>query len=210
VSQLFHPATNSLARLSIVGGVAGAAVAAWLAGAYVRSPYVSGKEVILEQPVPFSHQHHVAAIGIDCRYCHVSAEKGPVAGLPPVSTCMHCHSQIWADSPVLEPVRRAYREGRPIPWTRVHDLPDFVRFDHSVHVARGVGCVVCHGRVDRMPLAWKDATLFMEWCLDCHRHPGRAYRPPEAAFLMEPGPPRPDLAARLGLRARTDCDTCHQ
>ena len=120
------------------------------------------------------------------------------AGMPPTYTCMSCHSQIWSDSPMLEPVRASLRERKPLAWTRVHDLPDFVYFHHGIHVQKGVGCVSCHGRVDQMPLTWKEEPMTMEWCLDCHRHPEQHLRPKEAVFLMDWVPPRD--AAVAGAR----------
>jgi hypothetical protein len=148
------------------------------------------------QPVPFSHKHHVSGIGIDCRYCHTSVEESSFAGIPPTKTCMNCHSQVWADSPTLEPVRTSFREDRSLEWTRVNDLPDFVYFDHSIHVRRGVACTTCHGPVDQMPMTWRENTLFMEWCLECHRHPER--------YLDVRGK-RIDSPQKL-----TNCSICHR
>ena len=134
-------------------------------------------------------------LGIDCRYCHTSVETEGFAGMPPTHTCMTCHSQIWSDSPMLEPVRASLRERKPLAWTRVHDLPDFVYFHHGIHVQKGVACVSCHGRVDQMPLTWKEEPMTMEWCLNCHRHPERHLRPKEEVFLMDWVPPsRPAVA----------------
>jgi hypothetical protein len=172
--------------------------------------------VIREQPVPFSHKHHVSGLGIDCRYCHTSVETSSFAGIPPTTTCMSCHSQIWAGSPMLEPVRASLRTNEPLRWTRVHDLPDFVYFDHSIHVAKGVGCSTCHGRVDQMPITWRENTLLMEWCLNCHREPERYVRPRSAIFQMDWVPPPNQLEAGRALlqayhiRKLTDCYTCHR
>src|SRR5437016_8479742 len=138
----------------------------------------------VEQSVPFSHKHHVTDHGIDCRYCHTSVETSAFAGIPPLSTCMTCHSQIFTDAPVLRPLVSAYRGGEPLRWNRVHDLPDFVYFDHSIHVAKGVGCQECHGRVDRMPLTQRVASLDMQWCLACHRDAARHLRPRDEVFAM--------------------------
>jgi hypothetical protein len=166
--------------------------------------------------VPFSHQHHVAGMGIDCRYCHTSVETSAVAGIPPTKTCMNCHSQIWADSPTLEPVRASFRTDQPIAWARVHDLPDFVYFDHSAHVSKGVGCTTCHGRVDRMPLVYQEASLLMEWCLDCHRQPERFLRPQDKVFDPEWEPPADQIAKgrvlvrEYGVKPRTSCSACHR
>jgi hypothetical protein len=184
----------------------------------IRSPYQTNVRVIQEQPVPFSHEHHVHALGIDCRYCHTSVETEGFAGMPPTYTCMSCHSQIWSDSPMLEPVRVSLRERKPLAWTRVHDLPDFVYFHHGIHVQKGVACVSCHGRVDQMPLAWKEEPMTMEWCLNCHRHPERHLRPKEEVFLMDRVPPRDqpslgrDLIQRYHIEAEqlTNCSVCHR
>src|SRR5881409_1682198 len=152
--QIFYPSTNTISRVSIAAAVLALTAFALVGGALQRSPYLTEVGVPREQPVPFSHKHHVSGIGIDCRYCHTSVEESSFAGIPPTKTCMNCHSQIWADSPTLEPVRASLREDRSLEWTRVNNLPDFVYFDHSIHVRRGVGCTTCHGPVDQMPLTW--------------------------------------------------------
>src|SRR5471030_1368051 len=171
MSQIFHPATNVLAKVTIFGLLTGVAVLGGVLYELGMSPFYTNVNVTREQPVPFSHKHHAGELGIDCRYCHTSVEKSNFAGVPPTQTCMTCHSQIWSDSPNLEPVRQSWRTGTPIVWTRVHDLPDFVYFNHSIHIKKGVGCVSCHGQVDEMPITWKAHTLTMAWCLDCHRNP---------------------------------------
>lgn len=213
MAQLFHPAFNSISRGTIFGGGIVLALAVWVSGLLYRSPYVTEATVTRDQPVPFSHEHHVGGLGIDCRYCHTSVEEGPAAGIPPSRICMKCHSQVWADAPMLEPVRRSARDGMPIEWTRVHRLPDYVYFDHSIHVAKGVGCVRCHGDVGTMPLMSQQATLYMEWCLDCHRHPERAVGPPDRVFDRVSTPAAaPDVRWRelLDVRKRTDCVDCHR
>jgi hypothetical protein len=182
--QIFHPSTNPLSKVSIFGFVFILAGVAGVLTILFRSPLATKEGVFIEQLVPFSHEHHVSGLGIDCRYCHASVEKSSFADIPPTQTCMTCHSQIWADSPVLEPVRESFRTGQPIAWTRVNDLPDFVYFNHSIHVAKGVGCESCHGRVDQMPLTYKANTLYMDWCLGCHRHPERYIRPLENIYDM--------------------------
>lgn len=215
MSQIFHPSTNTISRVSIFGAVFVLAALVWLLGVYSRSPYESRVGVARDQPVPFSHKHHVDGIGIDCRYCHTSVEESSFAGIPPTATCMGCHSQIWAEAPMLEPVRASFRTGEPLEWTRVHDLADFVKFDHSIHVAKGVGCQTCHGQVDQMPLMWRESTLFMEWCLDCHRHPEQYVRPRELVFDMDYGTPanQAELGARLvrdyDIESLTNCSICH-
>jgi hypothetical protein len=135
--------------------------------------------------MPFSHKHHVQGPGIDCRYCHTSVENAAFAGIPPTQTCMTCHSQVWDDSPMLVPVQESFRTGNALTWTRVHDLPDYAYFDHSIHVKQGIGCVTCHGRVDQMPLMWQEASLQMAWCLDCHRAPERFVRPRSQVLTMD-------------------------
>jgi len=158
----------------------------------------------------------VADCGIDCRYCHTSVEDSSFAGIPPTQTCMNCHSQLWTESPILEPVRASYRTGEPLVWNRVHDLPDFAYFDHSIHVAKGVGCSTCHGPVDKMPLMRKQNSLQMEWCLDCHRHPERYVRPREEVFNMSYMAPANQLelgqklVAANRIRKMTDCNACHR
>ena len=193
-----------------------AATAAWLLGAVQRSPWLTQANVVREQPIPFSHKHHVAGLGIDCRYCHTSVEDSAFAGIPPTKTCMNCHSQIWVKSPMLEPVRESFRSDRSIEWARVHDLADFAYFNHSIHVKKGIGCSTCHGRVDQMPLTWRTATLHMEWCLECHRAPERFVRPRDKVFDMTwaPGPDQAELGRKLvaeyHIKPSTSCSTCHR
>ena len=219
--QIFHRSTNTISRVSLFGAVFFIALLGWLFDSCNRSPYVSQQNVSRPQPVQFSHAHHVGAIGIDCRYCHTSVEKAAFAGIPPTKTCMNCHSQIWAQSPYLEPVRESYRTERSIEWTRVHDLPDFVYFNHAIHVNKGVGCETCHGRVDQMPLVRQASRLQMSWCLECHRHPERSLRPREEVFTMGWIPPEGveqvalgrELKRRYQIRGElvlTSCSTCHR
>ncbi len=219
MGQLFHRSTNFIARFTIFGlgfVVAGFALALW---EFNRSPWATGAYVPKVQPVPFSHEHHVRGLGIDCRYCHTTVERSAFAGIPPVKTCMTCHSQIWTNAALLAPVRDAYRSGQPLEWTRVHDLPDFVYFNHSIHVNKGIGCVTCHGRVDTMPITWQVNTLQMRWCLSCHRDPEKFLRPRSEVFNMEYTPPvaQAVLGKRLAseyhilnVRKMTDCVTCHR
>jgi hypothetical protein len=187
MSQIFKPSTNTLARVSIFGAAFFLAGSLWLLDAFNRSAYVTREGVIRHQPVPFSHDHHTAGLGISCLYCHTSVEDSAFAGIPPTATCINCHKLIWNDSPMLEPVRESYRTRQPIEWVRVNDLPDYVYFNHSIHVAKGIGCVSCHGRVDRMPLLKQAASLQMQWCLEVRAAPlrdlqhGVAGRGPENA-----------------------------
>ena len=182
--QIFHRSTNTLAKVTIFGGLFIIVFAAWALAEINRSSWNTGAFVEREQPVQFSHKHHVGDDGIDCRYCHTSVETSASAGLPPTKTCMNCHAQIWNDSPYLEIVRTSWRTNKPIEWTRVHDLPDYVYFNHSIHINKGVGCSTCHGRVDQMPTVYQYASLQMEWCLACHRDPARFLRPRDKIFDM--------------------------
>jgi hypothetical protein len=183
--QIFHRSSNTIARVSIVGGVVLLGALGWVLYTLMgTSGYVTGQYVVKHQPVPFSHEHHVRGLGIDCRYCHTSVERSAFAGLPPTETCMNCHRQIWTNAELLEPIRASYRDNVPVQWTRVNNVPDFVYFNHSVHVAKGIGCQSCHGNVDRMPLMFQNASLQMQWCLDCHRNPTKNVRPREEVFNM--------------------------
>ena len=216
MAQIFHRSTNTLSRVSIFGAVFFVAGALWLLATINRSGYVTGQDIALEQPIQFSHKHHAGELGIDCRYCHTSVEVSAVASVPPTKTCINCHSQIWAQSQFLEPVRASWRTDESIRWIKVNDLPDFVYFTHSVHVHKGIGCVSCHGRVDKMNQLYQATSLQMEWCLDCHRHPERFVRPREEVFNMRWEPPgdHDELAATLmkayDIHPRTDCSTCHR
>lgn len=218
MAQIFRPKANLIARIIVFGLVFFIAGFIGLAMALVRSPYVTGAGETPDQPVPFSHQHHVDGLGIDCRYCHTSVETSAFAGIPPTETCMTCHSQIWTDAAMLEPVRESLRSGRPLRWTRVYDLPDFVYFHHDIHIQKGISCVHCHGRVDEMPLMHSVKPLFMSWCLECHRAPERFIRPREHVFNMDWQPPANQLAMGLKLvelyqiqtEQLTDCSICHR
>src|SRR5437588_5802373 len=216
MAQLFSPRANVHSRVIIVGVVVLVCGAGWATSTIYWSPYTTYVGVPLDQPIPFSHKHHVGDDGIDCRYCHTSVEESSFAGIPPTKTCMNCHTQIWADSPILEPVRESFRTGKSIQWTRVHNLPGFVYFDHSIHIHKGVGCSTCHGRVDEMPLMWRENTLYMDWCLECHRAPERFVRPREYVFRMDYQPPADQLALgeklvkEYKIQKLTSCSTCHR
>src|SRR6187397_711151 len=216
MSQIFHRSANSIARISIFGTVF---IVAGLLGVITqvnRSSWMTEAQVAREQPIQFSHERHVAGNGIDCRYCHTSVETSSFAGIPPTKTCMNCHSQIWANSPFLEPVRASFRDDTPLHWVRVHDLPDFVYFNHSIHVKKGMGCETCHGRVDQMPLMEQVSSLQMEWCLNCHRAPEQFVRPRSEIFTMGYRPPvpqsviGPQLVKEYGINSLTSCSTCHR
>jgi hypothetical protein len=214
--QIFHRSANTLARASLVGLLLLGGGLIGLLMVLGRSSYVTRAQEFVDQPFQFSHLHHVGDDGIDCRYCHTSVESSSFAGIPPTKTCMNCHSQIWADAPILEPVRASFREDRPLRWIRVHDLPDFVYFDHSIHVKKGMACETCHGRVDEMPLVLQENSLLMEWCLDCHRAPEQFVRPRDQVFTMgyqSPVPQSvigPQLVKEYGIQSLTSCSTCHR
>jgi hypothetical protein len=200
--------------LTLVGG--GTLGALCLLMIYMRTPYITDVGVPISQPVMFDHRHHVVDDGIACRYCHYTVEKEASAGIPPTEMCMNCHNQIWNTSPILEPVRRSYFSGQPIEWRRVHDLPEFVYFNHSIHVNKGVGCVTCHGRVDQMAQVAKAQPLTMGWCLDCHRNPAPNLRPLDQITSMDWKPPEDagafgeKLAREYGVQRLTHCSTCHR
>ena len=218
MAQVFPRSTNVISRVSIFGAVFFALGLLAVVYMIFRSPYVTRVAVVRDQPVPFSHQHHVQGLGIDCRYCHTSVETSGFAGIPPTETCMSCHSQIWSESPMLEPVRVSMRTNEPIRWNRVHELPDYAYFNHAIHVQKGIGCSSCHGRVDLMPLTWKDQPLTMEWCLGCHREPEAHIRPREEVFNMSWTPPANQLAMgkdalvknHIPVDRLTHCYTCHR
>lgn len=219
MAQVFNPAANVIARLSIIvllGGLVGTLV---LFDALQKSTYVTEVDMPREQDVPFSHKHHIS-MGLDCRYCHTSVEEAAFAGIPPTRTCMNCHGIVWNEAPMLEPVRESWRTGKPLEWNRVHDLPQFAYFNHSVHVNAGVGCATCHGQVDQMPLVWKENNLYMSWCLECHRQPEKFLRPRDQVFNM--AYEAPDNQLELGQQLLVehkvdtsnnrllDCYKCHR
>lgn len=216
MAQIFHPSTNTFSRFSIFGLVFILAVIGWILYMLVESSYVTQVDVVRDQPVKFSHEHHVGGLGIDCRFCHTSVEDSSFAGIPPTETCMACHQIIWNDSPKLALVRESFRTGEPLHWTRVHDVPDFVYFDHSIHVAKGIGCATCHGPVQEMPLTWRNESLYMKWCLECHRNPEQFVRPREEVFNMEWTPPADDpglgerLVKQYNIQKLTNCSVCHR
>jgi len=219
MAQIFHRSTNTISRVSIYGAVFIAAALGYLGWAVTESPYFTDVNVPREQPVPFSHKHHVTDDGIDCRYCHTSVENSSFAGIPSTHICMSCHSRLWTNSPILEPVRLSYQTDKSLEWTRVNALPDFAYFDHSIHIHKGVGCTTCHGPIGEMPLTWRANTLYMRWCIDCHKHPERFVRRREDVFKADYEPPQDQLALGRRLvkeykikdaRQLTDCYTCHR
>ncbi|HEY4184174.1 MAG TPA: cytochrome c3 family protein [Polyangia bacterium] len=216
MGALFPAWSDTAFRLGLCLLTGGAVTGVTFPMIYARTPYNQGRDNPVVQPVAFDHRHHVKDDGIDCRYCHGEAETAPDAGMPATEVCMGCHAQIWERSSLLEPVRASYFTGQPVRWRRVHDLPDFVYFDHSVHVQGGVGCVTCHGRVDQMAMVYQTAPLTMGWCLDCHRDPQPHRRPLAEVTSMTwsgGGAPPPIIAhARPGraVNSLTTCTTCHR
>ncbi len=219
MGQIFSRSANVTSKVLIVGFVVALFFVGWTTYAVFWSPYTTYVGVPLEQPVPFSHKHHVGDDGIDCRYCHTSVEKSSFAGIPSTHVCMTCHSQIWNDTPVLEPVRQSLATNRPLQWNRVNDLPDFAYFNHSIHISKGVGCSTCHGQLDQMPLTHRTQTLYMKWCLECHRAPQNYVRPISEIYNLHWQPP-PDQATQgarlvqlyqIDTSGRlTNCSTCHR
>lgn len=219
MAQLFHRSANTIAKASILGGGLLVGALGYLAWAVVMSPYFTDVNLDKQQPVPFSHKHHVTDDGIDCRYCHYSVEKSSYAGVPTTHICMSCHSKLWLNAGILEPVQASYATDQSLEWTRVNALPEFVYFDHSMHVNKGVGCTTCHGAIGQMPLTRKANTLYMRWCINCHKHPEQYVRPREKVFDANYVPPSDQLALGKRLvheykikdaRQLTDCYTCHR
>src|SRR5262245_25147048 len=221
MAQIFSKSSNSIARATIAVVVFGFFGFWGVVYAMFRSPYTTDVNIPRVQQVPFSHQHHVSGLGIDCRYCHDSVETSSFAGVPPTYTCMSCHSQLWTDAPMLAPVRESMATGQPLRWQRVNQVPDFVFFNHSIHVQKGIGCSTCHGRVDEMPLTWKAHSLYMRWCLDCHEAPERNLRPKDQIFNMKWVPSRDQIErgrellteykiSKQRLSQLRDCGMCHR
>jgi len=219
MAQIFSRTANIVSKASIAAVGLLVVLLGGVLWAVMMSPYYTNVNITREQPVPFSHKHHAGELGIDCRYCHTSVEKSSFAGVPPTQTCMTCHSQIWTNAPMLEPVRASYRDNKSLSWTRVNALPDYVYFNHSIHVAKGVGCTTCHGPIAQMPLTYKANTLYMGWCLDCHRQPEKYLRPKSEVFNPNYVPPanQMELGAQLvkdykiiPLQERQSCSTCHR
>lgn len=219
MAQLFHRGANNIAKATMVVVIILAGVVFYAYTQIARSTYLTGRGLEKQQPVQFSHKHHVGDDGIDCRYCHTSVETAASAGIPPTQTCMNCHNQLWADTPYLEPIRASYRDNTPIEWERVHDLPGYAYFNHSIHVAKGVGCSTCHGQIDNMAAVYQENTLQMEWCLSCHRNPEQFIRPKSEIYNMDwkdsnlTAEQRTELKANYKIRSKelmTSCSTCHR
>jgi len=216
MAQIFHRSTNTISRVSIYGAVILIAILGYAVNVVNQTSYVTEVHNARPQPVPFSHKHHSGELGLDCRYCHTSVEVSSSAGMPPTQTCMSCHSQIWTGAAILEPVRASFRDSTPIAWTRVNALPDFVYFNHSIHVAKGVGCTTCHGPVAEMNITWRENSLYMRWCLECHNAPEKYLRPKSEVFnaFYEPPSDQEALGNRLmkeyKVQKLTYCTTCHR
>ncbi len=216
MAQVFSPTSNTVAPGVLVAIVVMLCLLGLADYLIFWSPYATAVGVPINQPVPFSHEHHVGGLGIDCRYCHTSVETAAYAGVPATHTCMTCHSQLWTEAPLLAPVRESLVKNEPIRWNRVHNVPDYVYFNHSIHIAKGIGCVSCHGRVDQMPLIAKAQTLYMKFCLDCHRHPERFVRDRSEVFDMTSANPTEATghqrvaAYHIHTVALLDCSTCHR
>jgi Cytochrome c7 and related cytochrome c len=219
MAQIFHRSTNFIARFSVFFGILLAGLGLTVLMGAVRTGYYTNQNVTREQPVQFSHKHHVGDDGIDCRYCHTGVETSAVASIPPTKTCMNCHSVLFNNVGYLEPVRASFRTGKSIEWVRVHRLPDYVYFNHSIHINKGVGCTTCHGAINQMPLVFQASTLQMQWCLDCHRNPQAVLRPLDKVFDMDwkPGPDQAELGKKFAEERKirttaelTSCSTCHR
>lgn len=216
---LFTPRANVIARSSLAAALFVLVAVPLALMIYVRTSFATGEHRAVAQPIAFDHRIHANGLRIDCRFCHSGVEQSANAGLPPTVACMGCHSKVWRESQQFAPVRASIASGRPIAWQRVNAVPDFVFFDHSIHVAKGVGCVTCHGRVDQMQSVTQATPLTMRWCLDCHRDPGPNLRPKELVASMAWTPPldraaADSLSATLvqtsHVRRLTSCSTCHR
>jgi hypothetical protein len=219
MAQIFHRSTNTISKVTIYGAVFIVCALGYVFYEVNQSDYYSEIHVTRQQPVPFSHKHHVSDDGIDCRYCHTLVEKSSYAGLPTTHICMSCHSKLWLNSSMLEPVRASYASDVSLQWTRVNTVPDFVYFNHSIHVNKGIGCTTCHGPIGQMPLTYRNETLYMRWCINCHKHPERYVRPRDQVFNANYVQPSDQLAMGHRLvkeykikdaREITDCYTCHR
>lgn len=230
--QVFPSSMNPISRMMILGIPFIVSSIGISLSAFYRSDYTTGRNEVVEQPIPFSHQHHVAELGIDCRYCHTGVETSAYAMIPPTKTCMNCHQQMWVGAELLEPVRASYNQDIPIQWNKVHNVPHYTYFNHSIHVSKGVGCYSCHGEIDKMSLVFQSNTLLMEWCLDCHRAPEKHLRPREEVFNMtwkpsdggvdpDTGHEYPTTQSELGRMLKdkyhvrdatilTNCSMCHR
>ena len=215
MEPLFRRRTELGVKLFFLVLFLGAAAGFVFLAAHADAYQATGEPVA--QPIPFSHKHHVGDVGIDCRYCHTTVEKAAFAGMPSTQTCLTCHSQLFSQQKILKALRESETSGQPIAWQRVHFLPGFVYFDHSIHVAKGVACVECHGRIDQMPITWRAQKLEMGWCLGCHRDPSSHLHPKQDIFAM-PAPALSETDAQTLVQALriqsperlSTCSTCHR
>jgi Cytochrome c7 and related cytochrome c len=218
MAQIFAPSADTVFRFALLALVGGVAMAILAVGGVVRSDYFHNVGVAPAQPVPFSHKHHSGELGIDCRYCHLGVEQTSNAGIPPTYTCMTCHSEIWTGARMLEPVRESLASNQPLRWGRVNALPDYVYFNHGIHIQKGVGCTECHGRIDEMQLTYPVKAFRMDFCLNCHRNPDPYLRPRSEIFNMAWSPPSDQAARGAELRSAyhietgrlSDCSICHR
>lgn len=222
MAQIFTASADTRLRAILLGILIAFVCLVTFIGGYAESSYGTLIGWVQDQPVPFSHQHHVAGLGIDCRYCHTTVETSARAGLPATHICMSCHSQIWTGAAMLAPVRESLADNKPLEWNRVARVPDYAYFNHSIHVTKGVPCVSCHGRVDQMPLLTRAKPFQMQFCLDCHRDPAPSLRPPEEVTRMDwtdwdrdPGAHKEYgelMMKTYGIEPAklTQCHTCHR
>jgi hypothetical protein len=219
MAQIFHRSTNLIARFSLFSAIFVVGLALTAMMGLTHSNYFTRQNYFQSQPIQFSHKHHAGDDGIDCRYCHTGVETSATAGIPPTQTCMNCHSVLFNNAGYLEPVRESFRTNTSIRWVKVHRLPDYVYFNHSIHVNKGVGCSTCHGSVNQMPLVFQANTLLMQWCLDCHRNTEKALRPLDQVYNMDwKAPPKQEEIGRNFQKERhirpvvalTSCSTCHR
>ncbi len=219
MAQIFHRSTNTISRVTIFGALFIVCGLGYVTYEVNQSAYYTDIHVERQQPVPFSHKHHVTDDGIDCRYCHTTVEKSSYAGLPTTHICMSCHSKLWLNSSMLEPVRASYNNDVSLQWTRVNAEPEFVYFNHSIHVNKGIGCTTCHGPIGQMPLTYRNQTLYMRWCIACHKHPELNIRPRSEVFNPNYAPPANQrelgrkLVAEYHVKCAqeiTTCYTCHR
>lgn len=215
--QYFPPNSNAFAKWSILGGVIFLSLLLLSLVFYART-FRNRVNVPVQQPVGYQHALHVSELGLDCRYCHTSVEVAASANIPPTEVCMTCHSQVRVGAPALAAVQASWDNGTSIEWNRVHDLADFVYFNHSAHINKGVGCATCHGRIDRMNEIWKAEPMTMGWCLECHRNPARFVRPKEEVFNLAYEAPANQLelgrqlveAYHINTNKLPQCSTCHR
>ena len=219
MSQLFQPRADAIFRFALWSAALGVLAALITIESLSHSDWLTGRSLVEEQPTEFSHQHHAGELGIDCRYCHSTVETAATAGMPPTYTCMTCHSQIWTGARMLEVVRESLATGTPIEWQRVGRLPEYVYFDHSVHVDNGIGCSSCHGDMDHMQMTYQPHAFSMDFCVSCHRNPQNFLRPKDEVLDMRWAPAEDQRKLGRELMTKyhiesgallTSCSTCHR